>query len=319
MILCCCQSFAIAHSSVRNDHCHDSPKKSPSSHCENGFAALQVQLQAAGATFRHFGRPRMIVKDDRSGSAEKEPSMPLPNMLPKTSVALATALFLANSPASAQTVPAQVAPARTLNIVGIAEVHAVPDAALVAIGVVTESDTAAAALKANSAALTKVLDAIRSFGVEAKDLQTRGLSLEARYYRPDKPSPTDRPRIIGYTAADEVTVRARDLVKLGDLLDKVTVAGANRIDGIEFVVSNQEGLLDEARRKAVVDAKDRADLYARAAGFALGKVMSLTEESLPLPRPLARAMVASEAAPVPVAAGEMTVSVRVRVVWSLAD
>src|SRR6266851_2850227 len=150
----------------------------------------------------------------------------------KASLALAAALFLSVSPASAQTVPA-----RTLNIAGIAEVHAVPDAALVAIGVVTESDTAAAALKANSAALTKVLDAIRSFGVEAKDLQTRGLSLEARYYRPDKPSPTDRPRIIGYTAADEVTVRARDLVKLGDLLDKVTVAGANRIDGIEFVVS----------------------------------------------------------------------------------
>jgi uncharacterized protein YggE len=245
--------------------------------------------------------------------------MPLPNLLPKISIALAAAVFLAHSSASAQTVPAQAAPARTLNIVGTAEVHAVPDAALVAIGVVTESDTAAAALKANSAAVTKVLDAIRSFGVEAKDLQTRGLSLEARYYRPDKPSPTDRPRIIGYTAADEVTVRARDLVKLGDLLDKVTVAGANRIDGIEFVVSNQEGLLDEARRKAVADAKDKADLYAGAAGFALGKVMSLTEESVPSPRPMARAMVASEAAPVPVAAGEVTLSVRVRVVWSLAD
>jgi uncharacterized protein YggE len=229
-------------------------------------------------------------------------------------VALTAALFLSIAPASAQSVPA-----RTLSIAGNAEVHAVPDAALFSTGVVTESETAAAALKANSAALSKVLDAIRSFGVEAKDLQTSGLSLEARYYRPEKPSATDRPRIIGYTAANQITVRVRDLVKLGDLLDKVAVAGANRIDGIAFVVSNQEGLLDEARQKAVADARSKADLYARAAGFALGKVMSLSEETGPSPRPMGRAMAASPAAPVPVEAGEMTLSVRVRVVWSLAD
>jgi uncharacterized protein YggE len=229
-------------------------------------------------------------------------------------VALTAALFLSIAPASAQTVPA-----RTLSIAGNAEVHVVPDAALVSTGVVTESETAAAALKANSAALTKVLEAIRSFGVEAKDLQTSGLSLEARYYRPDKPSATDRPRIIGYTASNQITVRVRDLAKLGDLLDKVAATGANRIDGIEFIVSNQEGLLDEARQKAVADAKSKADLYARAAGFALGKVMSLSEETVPSPRPMGRAMAASAAAPVPVEAGEMTLSVRVRVVWSLAD
>jgi uncharacterized protein YggE len=232
------------------------------------------------------------------------------------SLALAAAMVLAISPAFAQT-----APARTLSITGNGEVHAAPDAALVATGVVAESETAAAALKANSAALSKVLETIHALGVEAKDLQTRGLALQARHYRPDKPGPADRPRIIGYTAANEVTVRVRDLAKLGDLLDKVTVAGANRIDGIEFIVSNREGLLDEARRKAVADAKDKAQLYAQAAGFTLGKIMSFTEESVPSPRPMARAMAATDAAPapVPVEAGEMTLSVRVRVVWSLAD
>jgi uncharacterized protein YggE len=230
-------------------------------------------------------------------------------------VALAAALLLSMPPAVAQT-----ALPRTFTIAGNAEVHAVPDAALVSAGVVTESETAAAALKTNSATLAKVIDSIRAAGVEPKDVQTSGLALEARYYHPDKPSPTDRPRIIGYTAANEVTLRVRDLGKLGDLLDKVTVAGANRIEGIAFIVSNQDGLLDEARRKAVADAKDKADLYAKAAGFTLGKVMSFTEESVPPPRPMARAMVASgAAAPVPVEAGEMTLPVRVRVVWSLAD
>ncbi|HEY4405031.1 MAG TPA: SIMPL domain-containing protein [Xanthobacteraceae bacterium] len=231
------------------------------------------------------------------------------------SLALAAALLFSIAPVAAQTVPP-----RTLNIAGNAEVHAVPDAALVSTGVVTEGETAAAALKANSAALAKVVEAIRSSGVESKDLQTSGLSLQARTYRPEKPTANDRPRIVGYTAANQVTLRVRDPAKLGDLLDKITAAGANRIDGIEFVVSNQEARLDEARRMAVADAKDKADLYARAAGFTLGKVMNLTEESTPSPRPMARAMSsASGAAPVPVEAGEMTLSVRVRVVWSLAD
>src|SRR5258708_1788455 len=239
--------------------------------------------------------------------------MPQLNINPSSAcIALAATLILSIAPVLAQT-----APARTLSITGNAQVHTAPDAALVATGVVTESETAAAALKANSAVLAKVIDAIRSFGVESKDLQTSSLSLEARYYRPEKPSPGDRPRVIGYTAANALTVRVRDLAKLGDLLDKVAVAGANRIDGIEFVVSNQEGLLDEARRNAVADAKNKADLYARAAGFTLGKVLSLTEEGgVPSPRPMARAMAAG---PVPVEAGEMTLSVRVRVVWGLAD
>lgn len=229
----------------------------------------------------------------------------------------AAALLLSLSPVAAQTPPG-----RTLSLAGNAEVHAAPDAAMVSTGVVSEGDTAAVALKTNSAALAKVLEAIHAAGVEGKDVQTSGLSLQARYYRPDKPSPTDRPRIIGYTAVNQVALRVRDLAKLGDLLDKVTVAGANRIDGIDFIVSNQEALLDEARRKAVADAKDKADLYARAAGFTLGRVMSLVEESTPSPRPMARAasgLASMAAAPVPVEAGEMTLSMRVRVVWSLAD
>src|ERR1700722_10644521 len=91
-------------------------------------------------------------------------------------VALAAALFFSMPPAAAQT-----AAARTLTIAGSAEVHSVPDAALVSTGVVSESETAAAALKTNSAALAKVIDAIRAAGVEPKDAQRSGLALDARY------------------------------------------------------------------------------------------------------------------------------------------
>jgi uncharacterized protein YggE len=246
--------------------------------------------------------------------------MSRPNTLAsKAHIALAAVLILAAAPAWAQTSPQ--APSRTLSIAGIAEVHAVPDTAVVTLRVVTENEAAAAALNANSAALTKVLGVIRSFGVESKDLQTVGLSLQPHYYRPEKPTANDQPRIIGYTATDGVLVRVHDLGKVGDILDKVATAGANRIDGIAFVVSKQERLLDDARRNAVADAKSKADLYAQAAGFTLGKVMSLTEENAPTFQPVARAMVASAPAgiAVPIEAGEMTLSMRVHMVWSLAD
>ena len=243
--------------------------------------------------------------------------MPQTTMLAsKTRLALAAVLILAATPALAQTSPPQQPP-RTLTATGTAEVHAAPDTAVVTLRVVTENETAAAALAANSAALTKVLTAVRSFGVDSKDLQTIGLSLQPRY----KPAGSEPLRIIGYHATDGVSARIHDLTKVGDLLDKVTIAGANRIDGIAFVVSNQERLLDTARRNAVADAKSKADLYAQAGGFTLGKVMSLDEENAPTFQPMARAMAAPAPAgmAVPVEAGEMTLSVRVRVVWSLAD
>jgi uncharacterized protein len=216
-------------------------------------------------------------------------------------------------------VRAQTPPARTLTITGSAEVHVAPDVALVSMGVMTENSAAAAALKDNSTALAKVLDAVRAAGIEAKDMQTRGLSLEPRYERLDRPN--DRPRIIGYAAVNMVNLRVRDLAKVGDLLDKITAAGANLIEGISFVVSNQDKLLDEARPKAVADAKEKAELYARAAGIALGKVMSLSEDAvLPFQPPMFMARAAAGApAPVPVQAGETTLSVRVHITWNLAD
>jgi uncharacterized protein len=232
----------------------------------------------------------------------------------RSKLAFAAMLLLSVMPASAQT-----APARTLTIVGHAEMRAAPDTAIVTAGVTTETDTAAAAMQTNSAAMGKVVDAIRSAGVEARDIQTSGLSLEPRYDRPEKVSASSRPRITGYSAANEVTVQVRDLAKLGNLLDKVVLAGANRIEGIEFKVAREAALLDGARQKAVADAKSKADLYAQAAGVTLGKIMSLAEETVPAPRRMARAVAAPSAVAVPVEAGEMTLSTRVRVVWSLTD
>jgi uncharacterized protein YggE len=231
--------------------------------------------------------------------------------MPNSVIAALALLILSAAPVTAQT-------DRTLTIVGHAEVQAPPDSALVTVGVTSEADTAAAALQASSAAMAKVLAAIRSSGIDAQDVQTSGLSLEPRYSRSNVSAGGEKLRVIGYTATNEVSVRERDLGQLGTLLDKVTTAGANRITGIRFLLAKEDELLDEARKQAVADARRKGELYAHAGGFSLGKILSLAEESASSPRPLLRAGMAS-AASVPIEAGDLTLSARVRVVWSISD
>ena len=154
------------------------------------FVLRQDRLETAGRAYSSFGHVGRSLSD-WDGITAKDAHMRPSNMqLPLAGLVFAAVVLLSLSPVSAQT-----AAGRTLSLAGNAEVHAVPDAALVSIGVVSEGDTAAAALKANSTALAKVMEAIHAAGVEGKDVQTSGLSLQARYYRPDKPSPTDRPCI----------------------------------------------------------------------------------------------------------------------------
>jgi uncharacterized protein YggE len=224
--------------------------------------------------------------------------------------AIVTALLLAGGPALAQQ-------ARTMEMIGEAETHAAPDTAFVTFGVTTEADTAAAALAANNAAMRQALDTVKAEGVAARDVQTAGLNLSPRYSSGQPSKDGDRRVIIGYTATNAATIRVRDLAKLGGLLDKIVKAGANQIRGIDFDIADRERLMDDLRRRAVADARAKAALYAAAAGVKLGPLVSLTEEGGPRAGPLRRKAMA--AASVPVEAGELTLAMRVRLVWSLAN
>ncbi len=235
----------------------------------------------------------------------------------RASLAFASALLFSIS-LSATAVSAQTVRERTLTVVGSGEVHAVPDTALVSAAVATDADTASTALRQNSTAVAKVLDMIRASGIEARDVQTSGLSVEPRYSRVERTGAPDRSRVIGYTATNGFTVRVRDLGKLGRLLDDLAAAGVNRMHGIQFLLADPQKVLDEARRRAIEDAKNRANLYAQTAGIAVGKIHSLAEESVSLPRPMARSF-ETPAAAVPVASGEITVSAQIRVSWDLTN
>lgn len=230
--------------------------------------------------------------------------------------ALAAALFAAalSTPAVAHDKPA------TISISGTGTTTAVPDQAHVTSRVVILAKTAAEALSGNTAALTKVIAEIKSAGIEDKDIQTSGFAVNPRY-ADNKGQYSENPTIIGYEVSNGVAIRVRELDKLGALLDAMVRSGANSIGGISFIVSKADSLRDEARKKAVENAKRKATLYAEAAGVSLGRILSINEAGAAAPRRFAMRAeaVAMSPAPAPIAAGEETLSAGVTIVWELKD
>jgi uncharacterized protein len=221
--------------------------------------------------------------------------------------AAVTATLLA-TPALAQTVPPPA-----ISVTGEATVSVPPDQAQIDAGVTSDAKTAREASEANNAAMGKVLQALKGAGIEEKDTQTSRLSLQPQYAQ----NRTGTSPITGYRASNRVTVRIRDVAKVANVIDVLVGAGANDIGGINFTVSQPSRHLDEAREKAVADARRKAEIFAKAAGVKLGEPLSISEET-GAPVPVFRGkMAAPMAASAPVAQGEETLSVSVNVSWAI--
>ncbi|QWG18653.1 SIMPL domain-containing protein [Bradyrhizobium sediminis] len=216
------------------------------------------------------------------------------------------AITLLAAPALAETAP----PAIT--VTGEATVSVPPDLAQVDGGVTSEAKTAREASEANNAAMSKVLLALKAANIQEKDIQTSRLSLQPQY-APNRAGPS---AVVGYRASNRVTIKVRDVSKVAGAIDTLVGAGANEIGGINFMVSQASKLLDEAREKAVADARRKAEIYARAAGVTLGAPLSISEEGNAPPVPYRR-MAAGMVAATPVAQGEETLSVTVSVSWAI--
>lgn len=235
---------------------------------------------------------------------------------PFLTAGVAGALVLAALPAMAQTTDAQFR-ATTLSLSAEGETLAAPDMATITLGVQSTAATASAAMQANSAKMNAVVASIRRAGLQDRDIQTSGLSLNAQYaYENNQP-----PRLTGYQAANTVTIRVRDLARLGPIVDGVVSAGANQINGISFGLQNSDGAEDAARQDAVKTLAARADLYARASGYRVARLVNLSENtviSAPPPMPmmaLARADFSEKSTPVE--GGELSVRVNVNAVYEL--
>ena len=210
-----------------------------------------------------------------------------------------------------------------ITIQGRGEVRASPDMATIMSGVTTQGATAREALDANTAAMSELLTALKDAGIEARDIQTSGFSVNPNYVYSDARDELGYslpPRINGYQVANSVTVVVRDLADLGSILDQSVTVGANTVNGVSFSVADPSELLNEARKAAFADARAKAELYADVAGATLGSLESINEtQDYGSPQPYAmyaRAEIQSSA-DVPVEAGELTFAITVDVAWDL--
>jgi hypothetical protein len=222
-------------------------------------------------------------------------------------------LFALAIAAAALTPLSALAAERLITVAGEATVAVAPDMAVIRIGVTSQGKTAHEASDANAKHMTKVLAAIKGTGVADRDVQTSRLSLQPQY----DPNKSGTARLLGFLVTNQVTIKIRDIGKLPVILDTAIAAGANEMSGIEFVVSEQSKLLDQARDDAIADARRKAELYAKAAGVKLGKVVAISEEgSSPPPRPVMQAM---RAGAVPVAPGEQMLRASVTVSYDISN
>ena len=177
-----------------------------------------------------------------------------------------------------------------VNIAAEGRSERAPDLATFNAGVVAQGKTAGEAMSANTARMNAVLGAVRSAGVNPRDIQTASLSLQPQYHYPQPappPSSVDGasaelaqpqpPRIIGYEARNTVSVRLRRVSEMGKLIDALVAAGANQVDGPYFSVDQPDAAADEARADALRKATARAQLYARQAGFRTARLLTISE------------------------------------------
>lgn len=224
-------------------------------------------------------------------------------------------------PARAQPGPGE--PLRRLvSVTGAGEVQGKPDTAHIQVGVVSESETAQAAVEQNNRAMAQLLDVLREHEVPERNIQTTSFNISPQY-RQDRPRPEGgqpHPRIIGYQVVNQVRVKVEALSRLGTILDAVVRAGANQIHGIQFSIGDDQELMDQARRSAVQDARRKAQLFAEASDVRLGAVIEIRETPSdgPRPMPMQRYQMA-EAAQVPIARGELTLTAQVHITYALQD
>jgi uncharacterized protein YggE len=213
-------------------------------------------------------------------------------------------------------------PVPRITVVGEGETAASPDMAILSLSVLREADTARAALDADNKAMADVIAAMKKAGIADRDLQTSGLSIDPRYSNVKPGEKTqEEPKIIGYRVVNTLTVRVRDLDKLGAVIDSSVSLGVNQGGGITFTNDDMSKPMQEARKHAMEDAIARARTLTEAAGVKTGKIIEISEQSYrPMPRPMAmkaRSFAAAAEDSVPVQAGENTYHATVTVTFEI--
>ena len=213
----------------------------------------------------------------------------------KTILMTALAIGAASVPATAMAqANVSVLAGTRLDVSASGEVTRVPDLAIISAGVQTLQPTATGAIEQNATRMERVRAALKRAGIADRDIQTSSINLNPEYrYVENQP-----PVLTGYRASNNVNVKFRDLKRTGAILDALVAEGANQISGPNLTIDKPETAYDEARIKAIAAGQARAELYARALGKRVVRLLSVSESGgyAPPPMPYARDMATSVSA-----------------------
>lgn len=201
-----------------------------------------------------------------------------------------------------------------LSVSAQGEASRVPDVARLSTGVVTQAADANAAMRANAEQMNAVVAAVRKAGIAERDVQTGAVDLHPQY----RHSENQPPVITGYQASNSVNITVRDISRLGAILDALVAAGANQINGPSFEIDDEQPAYDEARRAALETARGRAEMYAKALGMQVRRIVSISEGgSVGPPMPIMVTARMEKSSDTSISPGENTLSVNLDVVFEL--
>ena len=209
---------------------------------------------------------------------------------------------------------------RGITVVGVGKASGTPDVANINVGVETQAASVQQAVDDNKAQMTKLLDALKSLDIADKDIRTSNYSVYTERQPVPAPDGKGSQGPVTYHVNNQVNVIVRDVNKLGDVLDKVVAAGANNIYGVNFSVADTSKLEDDARAKAIADAKDRANSLAQLAGVTLGDVVNVSEViggSGPIYGVMDSAKMGLGGGGAPIQPGELEVNMSVQVTFAI--
>ncbi len=198
-------------------------------------------------------------------------------------------------------------------------IDAKPDTATIGAGVQTIAPTATEALRQNSGKMDALIRAVKARGVDAKDIQTTGISLSPQYDYEGRQN-GQPPRFVGYQVSNEVRVKTRDIAKLGGMLDALVAAGGTNINGPSFSIDADAAIKTEARTRALRKAREQAQFYAAQTGYSSVRLVSITESQGYSGGPMPQAMemrVMDASAKAPVEPGQVSTAVNLSVQYRL--
>lgn len=208
----------------------------------------------------------------------------------------------------------------TLSVQGNGVVRVPPDVATVRVGVSTEGESASEVQAEANAAASAILDAVRSEGVDERQVQTARLQLFP-IYASQGPGENTTPRIIGYRASNTVTIRIDDLFRVGEVIDAALGAGANQLQGVGFGLDDDREAREDALRRAVEEARSKAEVMADALDVDLDGILSINEGGIFIQQsmPMEARFAAQADTSTPVSPGEVEVGASVSIQYRIAQ